>query len=189
MSSSLSSVGGLLLLSMSAANALALAGCSNDGPPSATAAPVPGDLGPNPRAATTSGGATESSEAVGPRADDPAGAARTKRAPKGDPKDNGLKLDPSKMDPTTFVPKEYCLMPKLSLCSAYGEKYERLSAVSQFCNALGGEKAASCPETSRVARCMTPANVMTSYYSSGEKPYTKESAEEKCNEKQWMVLP
>jgi hypothetical protein len=173
---------------ISALAALAVAGCSNDGPASATAAPVPGDLGPAP--GTGTGTAPAGDELLGPRADDPPGAARPKRASsKVDPKDNPLKPDPSKMDPTTFVPKEYCLMPKLSLCSAYGEKYERLSAVQQFCNSLGGEKAASCPETSRVARCMTPANVMTSYYSSGEKPYTKESAEQKCNDKQWMVLP
>ncbi len=176
----------LRLASIVAFASLAVAACSNDGPPSSTAAPVPGDLGPVPGAAGES-----VSDDVGPRADHPpskeGGPMRANG--KKDPKDSSLKLDPAKMDPTTFVPKEYCLMPKLSMCSAYGERYERLASVSQFCASLGGEKAGSCPDAGRVARCITPANVITSYYSSGEKPYTKESGEAKCNEKKWTILP
>ncbi len=177
----------LRLLALSAFAALAIAACTNDAPPSATAAPVPGDVGPTP------GPSSDNASLPGPRADDPPGDdSKTRRAtqkPKGDPKDSSLKLDPSKMDPTTFVPKEHCLLPKLSMCSAYGEKYERLQAVQSFCAALGGEKSSSCLEEGRVAKCMSPANVLTSYYSTGEKPYTKESAEAKCLEKEWLIVP
>ncbi len=173
--------------------ALAVAACSNDGPPTATAAPVPGDFGPTPTSTA------ESADLPGPRndtAEPPSPAERAKmmrKGAKGPKEDKGDKekkpVDPAMMDPTTFVPKAYCLMPKLSMCSVYGSKYERLSSVTGFCSALGGEQAASCPKESQVARCITPANVITSYYSTGQKPYTKESAEQKCNEKEWMVLP
>lgn len=179
--------------SLLALTALAVAACSNDGPPTAAAAPVPGDFGPTP---TSTG---ESAELPGPRADDPEGPSAAERAKsmrkgakprdaKGD-KGGPPPMDPANMDPSTFVPKAYCLMPKLSMCSVYGSKYERLGSVNGFCAALGGEQAASCPKDGQVARCITPANVITSYYSTGQKPYTKETAEQKCNEKNWMVLP
>lgn len=159
----------------------AAAGCTNDGSASATQAPVPGDLG------TPATSAESSAELLGPRAD-----PSTRREPRARMKGAAKEpppIDPAKMDPSTFVPKDYCLMPKLSICSVYGDKYERIASVTQFCAALGGERAGSCPDQGRVARCITPANVITSYYSSGEKPYTKETAEAKCNEKNWPVLP
>jgi len=150
-------------------------------------APVPGDFGATPQATTP---APNEGALPGPRADEPASDARRMLKAKGGDKGKEDKpVDPAMINPDTFVPKAFCLMPKLSLCSTYGEKYERLASVPQFCAALGGEKAAACPEESRVARCITPANVISSYYSSGEKPYTKESANEKCLEKSWIVLP
>jgi len=154
-------------------------------------APVPGDFGATPQATTPA-----PSEAVlpGPRGDAPASPPRKSRMMKAkggdsDKEKEDKPVDPAMINPDTFVPQAFCLMPKLSLCSAYGEKYERLASVPQFCAALGGEKASACPEESRVTRCLTPANVISSYYSSGEKPYTKESASEKCLEKSWIVLP
>jgi hypothetical protein len=156
--------------------ALVLAGCSNDPPTSTTSAPVPGDVGPR----------ADPSDA--PETKSPSGLPAMKKAGGSDAKPAGSG-DPEMMNPDTFVPKAWCMLPKLSICSTYGSKYERLGSVKQFCSALGGEEVASCPEEGKVVRCMTPANVITAYYSVGAKPYTKETGEAKCLEKNWMVLP
>ena len=82
-----------------------------------------------------------------------------------------------------------CSMKKLSNCSIYGTRYERLEAMSNFCGALGGELTNECPTADVVGMCLTPADVVNFYYSSGDKPYTKETAEAKCVEKGWIPLP
>ncbi len=91
--------------------------------------------------------------------------------------------------PAGFEPVHYCRMPKLGSCSAYGKKYNKLDAVTSFCGKLGGEISAHCPSANMVARCKTPADVVTHYYGVGEKKFTREEAEAKCAEKGWEVLP
>ena len=147
--------------------------------------PTPGNPGGATTAAPATATATPPSETAGPRADAPAatpsGAASA--APAGP-----IEVGPDGL-PKDFEGKQACTMKKLSSCSLYGAKYERLDAISKFCGALGGELTPSCDKTGVVGTCLTPANVLTYYYSTGDKAYTKESAVAKCSEKGWIPLP
>ncbi len=158
-----------------------LSGCSND--PGATPPGKP----PTPGGLETTSTAAPSPTATPP---DP-GAAPSPVSPAapGTAAPSGPGGTAAKGLPEDFEPKKYCSMMKLSTCSIYGARYERLEAITNFCGALGGELTNDCPTADVAGKCLTPANVVNFYYSTGPKAYTKESAEAKCNEKGWIPLP
>lgn len=154
---------------------VALAACSADERPSTTGAapPVIGDVGATPAPAQP---ATAAPTPPGPAAPGPAATTPTgTEAPSdGSPR----YVEASILD--GFQPKVHCNNIKLSQCSAYGSKFNRLDSVKSFCTQLGGEVTTYCPADNVVARCITDADVLVHYYSVGEKPVTKEVAEAKC---------
>ncbi len=170
---------------------VALASCSDPGGAAlGVAPPVVGDITGTAAAPVTEASAAPARRSL-PRATRKGGDTPSDAAPRP-PAANVAAAPPSGGSvalPAGFEPVHYCLMPKLGSCSAYGKNYNKLDAVLSFCGKLGGEIGTYCPSANLVARCKTPADVLTHYYGVGEKKYTREEAEAKCAEKGWEILP